>query len=41
VELAKRAHARFVYASSSRGPKRMYWKMSIAFLLQLLQGSIF
>jgi len=29
VELAKRAHARFVYASSSRGPKRMYWKMSI------------
>jgi hypothetical protein len=29
VELAKKAHARFVYASSSRGPKRMYWKMSI------------
>jgi hypothetical protein len=29
VELAKTAHARFVYASPSGGPKRMYWKMSI------------
>ncbi len=29
VELAKTAHARFVYASSNGGPKRMYWKMSI------------
>jgi hypothetical protein len=29
VELAKTAHARFVYASSYGGPKRMYWKMSI------------
>jgi hypothetical protein len=29
VELAKKAHARFVYASSYGGPKHMYWKMSI------------
>jgi hypothetical protein len=29
VELAKKAHARFVYVSSRGGPKRMYWKMSI------------
>jgi len=29
VELAKKAHAMFVYASSYGGPKRMYWKMSI------------
>jgi hypothetical protein len=29
VELAKTAHAKFVYASTSGGPKRMYWKMSI------------
>jgi hypothetical protein len=29
MELAKKAHARFVYASSYAGPKRMYWKMSI------------
>jgi hypothetical protein len=29
MELAKTAHARFVYASPSGGPKRMYWKMSI------------
>jgi hypothetical protein len=29
IELAKTAHARFVYASPSEGPKRMYWKMSI------------
>ena len=29
VELAKTAHARFVYATSYGGPKRMYWKMSI------------
>ena len=29
VELAKKAHAMFVYASSNGGPKRMYWKMSI------------
>jgi hypothetical protein len=29
VELAKKAHARFVYAPSYGGPKRMYWKMSI------------
>ena len=29
VELAKTAHARFVYATSSGGLKRMYWKMSI------------
>jgi hypothetical protein len=29
VELAKKAHARFVYSSSYGGPKRMYWKMSI------------
>ena len=29
MELAKTAHARFVYASPYSGPKRMYWKMSI------------
>jgi hypothetical protein len=29
MELAKRAHASFVYSSSRGGPKRMYWKMSI------------
>jgi hypothetical protein len=29
MELAKTAHASFVYASSSGGSKRMYWKMSI------------
>ena len=29
TELAKTAHARFVYTSSYGGPKRMYWKMSI------------
>jgi hypothetical protein len=29
IELAKTAHAGFVYASPSGGPKRMYWKMSI------------
>jgi hypothetical protein len=29
IELAKTAHARFVYASPPGGPKRMYWKMSI------------
>jgi len=29
MELAKTAHVRFVYAPSSGGPKRMYWKMSI------------
>ena len=29
IELAKTAHAKFVYASPSEGPKRMYWKMSI------------
>jgi hypothetical protein len=29
VELARKAHGRFVYASSYAGPKRMYWKMSI------------
>jgi hypothetical protein len=29
IELAKTAHARFVYALSYGGPKRMYWKMSI------------
>ena len=29
IELAKTAHAKFVYASSSEGQKRMYWKMSI------------
>ena len=29
VDLAKKAHARFVYASPYRGPKHMYWKMSI------------
>jgi hypothetical protein len=29
IELAKMAHARFVYVSPSGGPKRMYWKMSI------------
>jgi hypothetical protein len=29
VELAKTAHARFTYVPSSRGQKRMYWKMSI------------
>ncbi len=29
IELAKTAHARFVYAPSSGSPKRMYWKMSI------------
>jgi len=29
VELAKKAHAKFVYTSPYGGPKRMYWKMSI------------
>ena len=29
VELVKTAHARFVYTSGYRGPKKMYWKMSI------------
>jgi hypothetical protein len=29
VELAKTAHARFVYISPYGGPKNMYWKMSI------------
>jgi hypothetical protein len=29
VELGKKAHDRFVYASSYGGPKRMFWKMSI------------
>ena len=29
IELAKTAHARFVYASPFGSPKRMYWKMSI------------
>jgi hypothetical protein len=29
MELAKTAHARFTYRPSSRGQKRMYWKMSI------------
>ena len=29
MELAKTAHAGFVYAPSSGGQKRMYWKMSI------------
>jgi len=29
MELATTAHARFVHASPSGGPKRMYWKMSI------------
>lgn len=36
VELAKTAHARFVYASSYGGPKRMYWKMSIDLSLPLV-----
>ncbi|MDD1714358.1 MAG: hypothetical protein LUQ61_03750 [Methanoregulaceae archaeon] len=30
VELARTAHARFVYTPPSSGQKRMYWKMSIA-----------
>ena len=29
MELAKTAHARFIYGPSSGGQKRMYWKMSI------------
>lgn len=29
IELARTAHARFVYTPSSGGQKRMYWKMSI------------
>jgi len=29
IELAKTANAKFVYASPSEGPRRMYWKMSI------------
>jgi hypothetical protein len=29
MELAKTAHARFTYEPSTRGQKRMYWKMSI------------
>ncbi len=29
VELAKTAHARFVYTSPRGGPRKMYWKMSI------------
>jgi hypothetical protein len=29
MELAKTVHARFTYRPSSRGQKRMYWKMSI------------
>jgi hypothetical protein len=36
MELAKTAHARFVYASSYGGPKRMYWKMSIDLSLPLV-----
>lgn len=36
VELAKTAHARFVYAPSYGGPKRMYWKMSIDLSLPLV-----
>ena len=29
IELARAAHAKFVYATSSSSQKRMYWKMSI------------
>lgn len=29
IELAKTAHAAFIYVPSSGGPKRMHWKMSI------------
>jgi hypothetical protein len=29
IELAKTAHAKFIYVPSSRSQKRMYWKMSI------------
>lgn len=29
MELARAAHARFIYEPSTRGQKRMYWKMSI------------
>jgi hypothetical protein len=29
IELAKAVHSKFVYAPSSSGQKRMYWKMSI------------
>lgn len=29
IELARTAHSKFVYAPSSGGQKRMYWKMSI------------
>jgi hypothetical protein len=36
MELAKTAHAGFVYASSYGGPKRMYWKMSIDLSLPLV-----
>jgi hypothetical protein len=36
MELAKTAHASFVYAPSYGGPKRMYWKMSIDLSLPLV-----
>ena len=29
IELAKTAHARFIYSPGGRGQKRIYWKMSI------------
>ena len=38
IELAKTAHAGFVYASPSSGPKRMYWKMSIDLSRPLVQS---
>ncbi len=38
LELAKAIHARFVYAPSSGGPKRMYWKMSIDLSLPLVSS---
>jgi len=36
IELARTAHAKFVYAPSSGGQKRMYWKMSIDFSYPLV-----
>jgi hypothetical protein len=38
IELAKTAHAKFVYVPPSGGQKRMYWKMSIDLSYPLVQS---
>jgi len=38
MELAKTAHARFIYVPASGGPKRMYWKMSIDLSYPLVES---